>query len=912
MKNIIKNSSRKILVITLSVIMVLANVVTAAADTTVTHQTVYSPMDLFDGSTLMASDPSVTPTFQGGAYNSSVWKFAAANDSFFIAKTAEIADVSVKTVLGGVQLSWGNINDNYTVKVSNGKNNKEYFTTCNTMLLENLTAGANYRVQVVADSGKVSEVVSFANDKAAVQMVNSVMPLETGNSSMLALFDDNAKGFLNANGALVLKMKTTINTEANVDITVNRTGEDSLTVGSNDCYVSTNTFIYPTAKDGEKYSLTRSEFWSDSGSKKIVFLNDDASFLASADQNYNGIHERYYRTNAIGFTDGYVIIPLDDYAVTVDGETVKYNLIDTTKASGVLTIGNTLKNYCYYDGSKIFNDSTTTRLIDREIECTEMYIVSDFASEDYENIDYSVYTADNSTAQQESAYDIMTDTDYVKGSRHASLNSHMMLSSANASSFYNFYCNTNNYTKNTLEYTQRGIEYVIGAESMAFGFTARADGTYEIAAPLSVTGNSVKYSVYKTDANGNKTFLQAEQAYASQDTFCCLQVKLTAGDTVWLSATGDEGAVINIGIPEARLITSEAYTYMLTDYMENADVNGLAYATGSATANTKGAWDFGYFNFIADIGTMLKNFTNISILSLKTAQTDAAVDDALISAKTPYELIRQGKYYNAVDVNAESIATAASGAGVMSASGNAVTLGFHQLSAATTGASLYGHYFEFTSPISGKSSLSLGGKVALDKGIYMMITVNDVVKVFTYETTAEDYTFDVDVTKGDKICVYMYSFKVAKKSFSITPSVTVSAENGYSSVSYNTMGGNAQAVDNDFALNGSEITLPTATKTGARFNGWVVNGADTVTAADETITITTDTTLVADYDIYGDLNDDNVIDNSDMDVLRKHIIGAAISDRADLAKLNSGNDIDICDMVIISKIISGKNVEIQK
>lgn len=909
MKKFIKVSSRKLLVLTLSVIMVLANVVTASAATTVTNQTVYSPMDLFDGSTLMYKS-GVYPTFANeGAYDSSVWKFAAVGNGFFVAKTAEIDIASVKTVFGGVQVSWKNVNAAYTVKISDGVNNKEYFTTGTSLLFKELVAGGNYKVQIVADNGKVSDIVSFTNNKALVKLYNEIVPNGTRSHNTLAYFDDNAKSFLDANGALVLKMKTTLDTTKNDEITVSK-DDETLTVNANDCYIGANTFIYPTDKQGETYTTTSAEFYSNSGDKHNVFLDTDGNWFANAAQAYRGVHERLYRNNVIDFTDGYIIIPLDDFNVTVDGETVKYNLIDTTKDTGILTVASVIHNYCYSpDGTNVYYNAIKS-LTDREISYTEMYVVKDFAevglsSSDYQTLDYTVYTADKYTEETVSAYQVLA-AEYVKVTKYANLDNHFRFSSDNASSFYNFYCTTNNYTTNTLAYTQRSIEYVMGSEAMAFGFAAQADGTYEISAPLSVTGDNVKYSVYKTDTNGNKTVLQAEQTYTSQDTFCCLQVKLTAGDAVWLSATGDEGAVINIGIPEARLITSETYTYMLTDYMENADVNGLTYATSSATANTKGAWDFGYFNYTADIGATLAAFKNISIPSLKTAEANDAVDTALINAKTPYELIRQGKYYNAVDVNAESVATAASGAGVMSASGNEVTLGFHELSAATTGASLYGHYFEFTSPISGNASLSLGGKVALANQVYMMITVNDVVQTCGYTSITDDnYTFDTDVSAGDKICVYMYSFKIAKQSFSVTPSVMVSAESGYSSVSYDAMGGTTDALNNDFAVNGTEIVLPAATKTGARFNGWAVNGADTVTAAGETITIITDTTLVADYDIYGDLDDNSLVNVSDLAILRKHMVGGAVCERADLAEVSGDTRINICDLVKLRIITDG-------
>lgn len=927
MKNYIKNSSRISLVIVLSLLLVVGQIVIVSAETATkaetgyntVNSTVYSPLDLFDGTTLMAGNTSVTPTFENGSYDSSVWKFASTIESFFTVKKAEISGITVKSVYGGVKLSWDDIGDNYTVKLSNGANDTKYFTTGNSMLFENLTAGENYMIQVVADSGKVSDIISFANNKAAVKLTHETIANGVRNHDVLAYFDNNAKSFLDANGALVLKMKTTIETEMNTEITVSM-GDDSLTVNANDCYISTNTFIYPTDSQGETYTTTSSEFYSNSGDKHNVFLDGSGNWVANAAQGYRGVHERLYRTNAIGFTDGYVIIPLDDFDVTVDGETVKYNLIDITKASGVLTVANVINNYCYSpDGTNVYYNAVK-KLTDREITYTEMYIVKDFAeaglaAADYADLDYTVYTADKANVEQVSAHNIMTDTAYVKGAKHASLKSHMMLSAANASSFYNFYCTTNNYTANTLEYTRRSIEFTVGSEAMAFGYTAQAAGTYEISAPLSVTGTNVKYSVYKTDASGNKTVLQAEQTYTSQETFCCLQVKLEAGDTVWLYANGDEGAVINIGVPEARLIntaTDTTFTYLASDYFEDTNSNGITYATGSATANTKGAWDFGYFKYTTDMGTTLSAFKNPSINYLKTAAEDTELSNDLLAAMTPHEIIRGGNYYNAIDVTADSIAASAtSGPGVMFhsntdlSSAGTVSLGFHDLTAAATGATAYGHYFTFTSAVSGNANLTLGGKVALANQVYMIIAVNNVAKVVTYATTADDYAYNVRVEAGDTVTVLMYSFKVAKKSFDITaPQVTIT--NAYNSVKYDAAGGNTDAVNNDFAVQGSEITLPTAEKAGCRFNGWIVNGADTVTAANATVTVAEDMTIVADYDCYGDLDGDDLVNDADIGVLRTHILkSTALGDRAELAEFGGDQTLDILDLLMLIRLSNG-------
>ena len=495
---------------------------------------------------------------------------------------------------------------------------------------------------------------------------------------------------------------------------------------------------------------------------------------------------------------------------------------------------------------------------------------------------------------------LLDKTDYVKPGQAARLDTYYKFSKIGTSSYFKFYNTTNNFNRPALMYGQRHIEMTSVIEGLALGFTAPTEGTYEISAPISSEeGKNVKYSVIKITAEGKKYTLQAEKEYSAEDdSFCCLLTKLGNGDTVYLSATADADAVINIGLPEARLINGN--TYILTDYLEDADKNGYTYANCSSVADTKAVWDFGYFAYTTDIGANLAAFKNISIPELKNDVSEGTAN--LVAAKRSYDLIRMGKYYNANDLTAETITTATSGAGVMKFSGNTITTYFHELTAAATAAQLYGHYFEFTAPVSGNASLSLGGKVSLANQVYMMITVNDEIKVRTYATTAEDYTFDSEVNAGDRICVYMYSFKVAMQSFSVAPSVTLTNTSGFASVALDANGGESAALSNDFTVIGSTVTLPGAEKAGCRFNGWMV-GEELKSAGSE-ITVAADLEAVADYDYYGDLTGDDIVDAYDIDLVRAHLLtGTVLGERADLAELSGNDEIDILDLVKIDRLI---------
>lgn len=513
--------------------------------------------------------------------------------------------------------------------------------------------------------------------------------------------------------------------------------------------------------------------------------------------------------------------------------------------------------------------------------------------------------------------ELLDKTDYVKPTMAAKLDTYYKFSKIGVSSYYKFYNTTNKYDKNTLEYTQRHIEFLATIEGMALGFAAPVEGTYEIAAPLLADADkNVKYSVIKVTAEGKRFVLQAEKTYAAGDeNFCCIMAKLSVGDTVYLIATADADAVINVGIPEARLITSDTYTYLFTDYLEDATISGRTYPSGTAvtpasTADTRGAWDFGYFKYGAEFTDRI---TTLTLTDFALPAVGEQLDTALLSLMTDYELFEDGKYYNASDVNAEAITTATSGPGVMYNDGGTIYTGFHSYTEATDAGVAYGHYFKFTAPVAGEAALSFGENgISLGNQAYIVVALNGVVTTMSYKTadTQNGFTF-ADIKQGDEITVMLMSGRyntltsAASRLTFTAPFVTIANTIGYSAVSFDADGGHSEAVSNDFTVNGTVVTVPTATKSGCRFNGWNVGGE--LLAANEQFTVSTDVEFTADYDYYGDLNGDKLIDDADQALMRKYILGTAEidADRIDLAKLNSGDEIDICDMVILSKTVAG-------
>lgn len=506
---------------------------------------------------------------------------------------------------------------------------------------------------------------------------------------------------------------------------------------------------------------------------------------------------------------------------------------------------------------------------------------------------------------------LLDKTNYVKPAQAAKLDTYYKFSKIGTSSYFKFYNTTNNFNKSTLEYRQRHIEMTSVIEGLALGFTAPTEGTYEISAPISSEeGKNVKYSVIKITAEGKKYTLQAEKEYSAEDdSFCCLLTKLGKGDTVYLTATADADTVINIGLPEARLINGS--TYLLTDYLEDAETSGITYPNGTvvnaaSTSDTKGAWDFGYFKYSADITNKI---TTLTLNDFTLPAVGQGLDPNLLGIMTDYELFEDGKYYNATDITAETITTAQSGAGVMYNDNGTLYAGFHSYTAATVDATLYGHYMKYTAPVSGNAVLSFGGQIPLGNQVYLVIALNDTVKTATYSsaTTANGFTFD-DLKAGDEITVILMSGRYNTLNTSAlrltfgAPSVTITNTSGFASVALDANDGESAALSNDFTVIGSTVTLPSAEKAGCRFNGWMV-GEELKSAGSE-ITVAADLEAVADYDYYGDLTGDDIVDAYDIDLVRAHLLtGTVLGERADLAELSGNDEIDILDLVKIDRLI---------
>ena len=529
---------------------------------------------------------------------------------------------------------------------------------------------------------------------------------------------------------------------------------------------------------------------------------------------------------------------------------------------------------------------------------------------------------------------VLDTSEYVKPNMHKALNNSIKYShSSDISSTYVFYGNTNTYTDNTYKYTKRSIKFTVSNnEKMTFGFTAPQNGKYEISAPISATGTNVKYAVYKT-IEGNRVCLQPWQAYTASSKFCSLMVSLKAGDTVWLEATADDGAVIDIGIPRVAKQTentgvtdkgdgSLTYSYKSADYIELAAVNGSTYGTFSATANMNGAWEYGYFKDTVSFGTTASAFNSnfdleASAIAFNPDRTASGLKDTFIEAIANYDLMPYGDRLAAYDTSLEGAtatvlgsnnATVKATSGVMipDIANDTFTSNFRASSETTTSTEYtqYGNWFEFTAPVSANAQL-LFPETNLGKYFVMVIAKNDYIIHRTVETVSSSYDLGV-INEGDRITVLYYAFKATTKLAGIGfPTITLTN-------TYNTLNLDANGGEDSFekyVANGTEVTLPTAQKSGYSFLGWS-DGQSTYNAGD-VYTVTSDTTLTAAYELISsrvdyDLDGDYDVDSTDLVILRKYLLGIGTIDeeRLPFADKNDKNGIDICDLVHIRRLIA--------
>lgn len=943
-----------LLVSVLSVAILLCTVVTSLAqdteavvgyDTLNTH--VYSPMDIIDGSTADTSSPAM----KNGAYDSSVWKFAAKADgeSFFKTSDGTAAPV-INAVYGGVQISWNAFDEGvYTVLIygDNGAYKKEFTTSGTSITLSDLTLNNEYSVQVVGAS-HTSEIANYTNDRIGTEVFRELPVLETGDYDMDAIhrkpvmyngegninyfiqLDEAGKEALNANGALIIEVKSDIDTtnQGYFELADNPNQDK---VYYNDCWVAMNTFIYPTADSWKTVTTARSDYYSDTSSSMFYMYggtkinSNNLTTIGVSGSNYKGAHN---------FINGYIVLPLDDFA----SEELSVDLIENTKNTGKLRMSNVVYNYYarYIKASGVedtFGSSQST-LLDRSI-AFNVYVVSD----------YEAYVANHITSEVNTTVSYSENVIMTNGAvvNNESVDDYIPFTANTLSSEYAFYCTTQAYTNVNNTYKQRTIEYTAAeGETMTFGFTAPKDGTYEIAAPLGVTSAedaTIKYAVVKTDADGNRTVIQKEQTYAEQNRFCDLLVELKTGETVWFEVTATAGTVIDIGIPQAILLSDDAivanedgtttYKFRSLDYLENKNSSGIDYTTRSTTANTKAAWEVGYFSDTVSKtdaeGNAVYEYNNIV---LPTAKNQLA-DSTLLNAMKSYEIIKNGAIYNSLDVktaaNGDVSEIAGSGSigsyypyassrttysdplsTVLTAQANCFEASITDSNGNSADIAV-GHFSRFTAPVSGNALIYLNTNaesIALAATMRLVVMHNNKVLGVANTKGTSAVTFTIDVNAGDEITLVYYGY-TDKNGLIPIGCPWVEITDSYGSVSYDAKGGEYTANDGQLLVSGTQTVLPEAVKKNTIFKGWSIG--ENVYKANDSVTVNTDMLFVALYDYYGDIDGSESVGTEDLVKYRKILLGTEIIADEDIviADVNADSSVNILDLIRIKKWLAG-------
>lgn len=508
------------------------------------------------------------------------------------------------------------------------------------------------------------------------------------------------------------------------------------------------------------------------------------------------------------------------------------------------------------------------------------------------------------------------------------ISKNIILKNSDISSNYEFSFALNNATNaEDLKY-QRSLRFNAAAfENMRFGFTAPCFGNYQISAPIEVETESaeVKYGLYLTDKNGIISCIQKLRTYTEKGDFCNIQLNLNKDDTVWFDVVADKNAVINIGIPKAVCTTycddtesGTAYSYRALEYFESSYSNGLDYKIYSLAENSKSVWNFGYFNNPVTENHGTYNYDSLGIARYSVGGSA----ENLVKAFTPYELLRNGIYYNTLlysEKSDGSIVTFASGQiGVMYPSignttgthtavglpkrckGISTTIGYTKLPKNNEPVNI-GVYMKFTAPIGGQATLRLTDddvKEAAFIGNRYLVIKNGVVSAIYKNSIPAGTTLDLgEVNTGDTIILvncYTTGKSMAAARCLGNPSITLTGKRYNVSLDKNV----------ETVVENKSVQMPTkGDKIGARLVGWKNNTENQIFEPGDSFEITQNTDFEAIYEYYGDLNGDDAVTTVDLSIMRKYLLdNEYIGENGDV---NTDGNISINDLVRMKKWLSG-------
>lgn len=687
------------------------------------------------------------------------------------------------------------------------------------------------------------------------------------------------------------------------------------------------------------------------GAKSKAITNGDMNIT------YTG-GTAYTDEKSTGFRSGYLLIPFDHYNETIISQiasngnicytTENYNYIYYTRQNSTATVED--KNIHIpkiadlAEGYTIDNNGTNTAvrtLFDRDITISGVTLITDYAGFVSANIDTENKSFSAGIPKSETN---ISDGGYM---------------TANGNLLSSVYCST------TGKYTDYNSGYsfnVASGETAKIGFTAPTDGYYEISDTLTAASDAgASYRAVLESLDGDRMLLQEARDISSGDGKLVLLSKLNAGDTVYIEAWADTAdAEISFGLPKAVKInnmTDGSYASTPIDYYITKNNDSIEYKTSVMTQHQM-TWNFKWFlnpvsvtdstgttvyteekylnneGITAAVRDGFASATSVDYDTLGIADLNAGDDGTkLINALKDYDFYYAGgnmaymaklatisgantdgtiKYSNGSGTRNHtvngflSLATSGSVTAVSSAEAANLAYGFGYNRGIDNSKYYFynmGVAFEWTAPASGTVDVSGMSRTA---GGSQIILVNNEVAAALHKDnkTAIDV---IAVEKGDVVTV-AYDITDGGYDGSRTrgiPTITFTPD-----VSNITVKGDTVATElvGGLLANGTEITLPEFIKQGTLFRYWKIASDESAELlAGDLYTVENDDTLTAVFSYYGDLDENNDVNASDLTVLKKHLLGCeTITDEIlEIADVKSDGNIDLLDLIRMKKYLAG-------
>ncbi|MGN0493186.1 MAG: dockerin type I repeat-containing protein, partial [Acutalibacteraceae bacterium] len=518
----------------------------------------------------------------------------------------------------------------------------------------------------------------------------------------------------------------------------------------------------------------------------------------------------------------------------------------------------------------------------------------------------------------------------------------------------------------TGKYTDYNSGYsfnVATGETAKIGFTAPTDGYYEISDELAALADSgAYYRVVLESTDGDRMLLQEARDVSAGDGKLVLLTKLSAGDTVYIEAWADTAdAEINFGLPKAVKInnmTDGSYKSTPIDYYITKNNDGIEYNTSAMTQHQM-TWQYKWFlnpvsvtdstgttvyteekylngeGITSTVNSSLASATAVDYDTLGIADLSAGEDGTkLINALRDYDFYYAGsnmaymakiatisgintdgtvKYGNGAGTRNHtvngflSLATSSAAAAVSSADAVNLAYGFGYKRGIDNSQYYFynmGVAFEWTAPASGTVDVSDMSRT--NDGVLIVLLNNDVAATL-HKENRNDAIDAITVEKGDVVTI---AYGKTDGTFEGLrnrgiPSITFTPD-----VSNVTVKGDTVATElvGGLLANGTEITLPEYIKQGTLFRYWKIASDESAELLPgDAYTVANDDIFTAVFSYYGDLDENNDVNASDLTVLRKYLLGCeTITDEIlEIADVKSDGNIDLLDLIRMKKYLAG-------